>query len=249
LQQVYHTYGTEAYNRLTTDGVYDYLYDYEGNLLTRTKIADGSYREFTWDHRNRLTSVSDYDAETLLLQQVTYTYDAFDRLIGRQADRNGDYASDVTEAFIYDGDQIILQFAGESSPDALTHRYLWGPAVDQLLADEEVTSLAAAGTVSWALGDHQNTVRDVVQSSGGTTSVVNHNAYDSFGNQLTSTSPEHDLAFELRQQTHEFQRRARPRLRLHRPLHRPRHRPPMERQHARRRTLVRPTNRQMAKRR
>jgi hypothetical protein len=44
----------------------------------------------------------------------------------------------------------------------LTDRYLWGPKVDQLLADEQVTSLAADGNVLWTLGDNQNTIRDVV---------------------------------------------------------------------------------------
>ncbi|MCC7087507.1 MAG: RHS repeat-associated core domain-containing protein [Pirellulales bacterium] len=134
-------------------------------------------------------------------QKVSYLYDAFDRLIGKRVDSDGDTGVDATEAYVYDGDQIVLQFGDDDdaalSDSDLTHRYLWGPAVDQLLADEAVTSLASAGTVSWALGDHQNTVRDVVQYDSGadTASVVDHNAYDSFGNKLSQTSPSHDLAF------------------------------------------------------
>ena len=54
---------------------------------------------------------------------------------------------------------------------ALTDRYLWGPgsgelsrsAVDQILADEQVTSLDSAGTTLWPLADNQGTIRDIVR--------------------------------------------------------------------------------------
>ena len=32
----------------------------EGNRTRRTKVSDGSYEDYTWDHRNRLTKVTFY---------------------------------------------------------------------------------------------------------------------------------------------------------------------------------------------
>jgi RHS repeat-associated protein len=76
-------------------------------------------------------------------------------------------------------------------------RYLWGPGVDMLLADESVSDPATAGNVFWMLGDDQNTVRDVVQYNSGTdsTSVVDHNTYDAFGNKLSQSNAANDVLF------------------------------------------------------
>lgn len=62
---------------------------------------------------------------------------------------------------------------------ALSHRYLHGPAVDMILADEKIE-----GGVLWPLTDHLGSVRDLVDSSG---DLQNHLVYDSFGN-ITSES-------------------------------------------------------------
>ena len=66
----------------------------------------------------------------------------------------------------------------------LTNRYLHGPAVDQILADEHVTSLTSAGDVLWPLADNLGSVRDIVDSTG---AVENHITYDSFGNVTSET--------------------------------------------------------------
>ncbi|MEW4455594.1 hypothetical protein AB1L30_23190 [Bremerella sp. JC817] len=88
---------------------------------------------------------------------------------------------DESGTFIYDGNQILLELDDSGDVD---HRLLWGPSVDQLLADEN-----ASGDVLWALTDHLNTVRDWIEydEATDTTSVVNHIAYDSFGNVLSET--------------------------------------------------------------
>jgi RHS repeat-associated protein len=81
----------------------------------------------------------------------------------------------------------------------LSHRYLWGPAVDQILADEQLPappsgSLPTANcpppTVVWPLTDNQGTVRDlaVYNAATGVTSVANHRVYDSFGNLESQTN-------------------------------------------------------------
>jgi len=58
---------------------------------------------------------------------------------------------------------------------AVQDRYMWGPAVDQLLSQED-----GSGNVLWALGDNQNTIRDWVNFSAGT--VADHVSYDAYGN-------------------------------------------------------------------
>ena len=77
-----------------------------------------------------------------------------------------------------------------------SHRYLWNPqAVDYLLADEQVDfdpNVGVSGDyvtdhVYHALGDNQNTIRDVVEYSGGTTLLKTHRLFDSFGDITTET--------------------------------------------------------------
>jgi RHS repeat-associated protein len=136
-------------------------------------------------------------------------YDAFNRLVGEMVTQ-GD-GSWTKTAFAYDGNQIVLQFDGSGSPlppgegqgeggpltiANLSHRYLWGPAVDQLLADEKLqaasgggSNLTTPGAVSWALTDNEGTVKDlaVYNTSTGTTSIENHRVLDAYGNVLTQT--------------------------------------------------------------
>jgi RHS repeat-associated protein len=111
-------------------------------------------------------------------------------------DADGDEDFDSERFFAYDGNQIVLAFDGDSDTD-LTNRYLWGSVVDQILADEQVTSLGSAGDVIWPLTDHLGTARDLAQYNAGTdtTSVTNHRVYDSFGNLVSETNAAVDHLF------------------------------------------------------
>jgi hypothetical protein len=94
------------------------------------------------------------------------------RAQGRRLDADGAGAGGLTDTFwVYDGDQAILEFAGGAAT-APSHRYLWGPAVDQILADEQVATGSPAD-VRWPMADWQGTVRgglheryDTCQSEG-----------------------------------------------------------------------------------
>ena len=76
---------------------------------------------------------------------MTYTYDMFNRWIGETV-TDGSGTVTINRKFVYDGNQIVLQFDSTASGDLaaanLSHRYLYGPAVDQVLADEQVSSLS-----------------------------------------------------------------------------------------------------------
>jgi RHS repeat-associated protein len=173
-------------NQLQQDADYWYGYDDEGNIVARAKKSgtepDGStYREFGWDHRNRLTSVTDrVGAGGTIKQQVTYTYDAFNRLVKRTIQING--GAITTGYFVHDGDQIVFEL--ESDGD-VTHRLLWRPAVDEALADE-----TGAGTSYWYFTDHLGTVRDVATYNATTdiTTIANHIAFDAFGRRVSETN-------------------------------------------------------------
>jgi RHS repeat-associated protein len=94
---------------------------------------------------------------------------------------------ETTQRFVYDGEDLILAFSG--STNVLTNRYLYGPATDEILADERITT-GTAGTVTWSLGDNLGTIRDLVQynAATGTTTVVNHIRYDTFGQIVSQTN-------------------------------------------------------------
>ncbi len=40
-----------ANNQISTDSVYNYTWDFEGNMTSRTSIATGDKEEFSYDHR------------------------------------------------------------------------------------------------------------------------------------------------------------------------------------------------------
>ena len=173
-------YETGLHNRLLNDGTYSYTYDNEGNRLTRTETATGTIDEYTWDYRNRLTSITTKDSNGIVIKTAEYTYDAYDRRIEKVVDEDGaGPKAATTEGYVYDGDHIALVFDGDGT---LTHRYLHGPQIDQVLAEE-----TADGQVRWALTDNQGTVRDVIDNQG---NILNHISYDSFGQITSQTNTE-----------------------------------------------------------
>jgi RHS repeat-associated protein len=190
------SYDTGPDNRLLDDGTYTYTYDNEGNRLTRvlkTGTSDEYRTEYTWDHRNRLTKVTFKNNSNVTTKVVEHTYDAANQWISRTVDTDGDSDPDLKTIFIHDAGQIVMELENSvSSPtdeltkDDLTHRYLWGPAVDMLLADEQVEDLfdADENEVLWALTDHLGTVRDLVDHDG---QVRMHRAFDAFGKIMFET--------------------------------------------------------------
>ncbi len=186
-------------NRLQSDALFTYTYDKEGNLLTKKSLgATPLHVTYVWDYRNRLTSVvyRQYDPTQALpegvttnpiTKQVDLSYDALDRLIGYSVDRDGAGPLDVaTDQFVYDGDQIYLQM---DSSNRITHRYLAGPGVDQVLIDE-VYSYLPSGSLDrrvpqFLVADHQGSVRAVVD--GLTGSTLERMEYNGFGELIRAT--------------------------------------------------------------
>ena len=137
---------------------------------------------------------------TQLKAQVGTTNDfvnnAYNNLVRRRLDADGAGGGAFTEKlWIYDGDEAILEFAS-STATAPSHRYLWGPAVDQILADEQVAT-GSPNDVRWPLADWQGTVRDVATYNAATnvTTIANHKVYEAFGKVFSESGPTVDTIF------------------------------------------------------
>jgi RHS repeat-associated protein len=185
-------YTTGDHNRLTSDGTYNFTYDNEGNVLTKTNISTSESVEYTWDHRNRLTKVTFKNSGGTATEIIEYAYDHGQRWVRKTLDTNADGTIESSQVFVHDNGQIVLDFQKTGTTAAsnsdLANRYLWGTNVDELLTDEAVDD-GSEDDNRWALTDHLNSVRDLVVYNPvtGTVSVVKHVAYDAFGN-VTSDS-------------------------------------------------------------
>ena len=165
-------YTTGTNNELTSDGTYTYTYDAEGNRISKTNTANTERELYTWDHRNRLTSVTKqtYDTETQTwetVQIVEYTYD-YNNIWIRKV------VGDSKTIFIPENYQTTVQIDNGT----VSHHYLWTPnQQDKLLADTKTNGIL------WSLTDHLGTIRDIL---GATTT---HLIYDAFGNLISGTNP------------------------------------------------------------
>jgi RHS repeat-associated protein len=158
-------------NQILGDGTNRYAYDAEGNLTSRSNTLTGLVSSYYWDHRNRLVSVLDRNPGGVVMQTVTFVYDAMNRRLSKTV--NGQ----VTR-FLYNGDDSWADLDGSST---VTARYLHGARIDELLACQRVSDGRG-----WYLTDHLGTVRDIANAAG---VAVAHVDYSSFGQVLGVSNP------------------------------------------------------------
>jgi len=186
------TYTTGDNNQTTSDGTYSYLFDEEGNRTAKfidedesgtLNTGDTDITEYSWDHRNRMTEAAhratfsgsvDWTAE--------YKYDSQNRRIAALYDTDGDAVLDREERYVWNGKNVALDFVdadggGETYSLDLARRYLWGAAVDQLLAQETVDN-GGPEDILWPATDNLGSVRSLVASTG---SIAATYTYDTFG--------------------------------------------------------------------
>lgn len=187
------SYQTDALNRVVDDGTYTYTYDADGNQLTRTHKSTGEFTQYGWDHRNRLTSVVGYaSAGGALLDRVDYVYDYRDRRIARAFDPRDvligpQLPVSYTHYLYNDDDQLLLELANGD----VTHRYAYGPLVDQVLLDESDVS-GGGREMRWLHADHQGTIRDITNNAG---TIIDRRTFDSFGRTISDSSAAVDTLF------------------------------------------------------
>ena len=181
--------------------------------------GDTDITVYQWDARGRLSEAVEYPSYSAYnttgpTEIIDYLYDTENRWIGENI-CNGSGLIEHETRFAYDGNEILMQFDEDfatpltsaqaaSEPmtnENLSHRYLWQPdAVDQLMADEQVTTPGAPGSVVFPLTDQEGTIHDLavatLNSSTGlmNTTVVNHIVYDAFGNVESSVNPQTGLS-------------------------------------------------------
>ncbi len=112
------SYTTGDHNRLTSDDTYNYTYDGEGNVHTKTTIATGESVEYTWDHRNRLTKVTYKNSGGTATKIVEYAYDYGQRWVRKTLDTDADATIESSRIFVHDSGQIVLGFEKTGTGDA-----------------------------------------------------------------------------------------------------------------------------------
>ena len=155
-------------NQLTADTNYTYQYDDNGNLIKKTLLTTGSFTQYTYDAENRLTQVEDFAAgNPTPAFTSTYRYDGLGRRIEKVA--NGQ-----TKRYIYDGEDILLEYDGAN---VLQARYTHGPGIDEPIA------VTKAGSTFYYHQDGLGTVTELTDING---AVAKAYAYDTYGNILES---------------------------------------------------------------
>ncbi|HUG68651.1 MAG TPA: RHS repeat-associated core domain-containing protein, partial [Pirellulaceae bacterium] len=92
------------------------------------------------------------------------------------------------------GDHLLLRFDDAGN---LSNRYVHGPAIDQILADEQINPVTGGSNTIWPLTDNLGTIRDLADFDdvNGLTSVANHIVYDSFGKRVSESNAAIDHLF------------------------------------------------------
>ena len=158
-----------AGNQLTADAAHAYQYDDNGNLTRKTLLATGNFTQYTYDAENRLVKVEDFVAgNPTPAFTSTYRYDGLGRRIEKVA--NGQ-----TTRYIYDGEDILLEYDGAS---ALLARYTHGPGIDEPIA------VTKGGSTFFYHQDGLGTVTDLTDATGATAKSY---AYDAYGNIVDQT--------------------------------------------------------------
>ena len=90
---------TGVANRLATDGTWTYTYDFEGNVATKTRISDGRYWSYGYDHRNQMTSaVEKTSASGTVVDAISLYYDVYGNAVAKDVDGTlTGYAFEITD--------------------------------------------------------------------------------------------------------------------------------------------------------
>jgi RHS repeat-associated protein len=120
-------------------------------------------------------------------------------------------ANAVTERYVLDdihnglassdGGNVVLDFVDPDGSGAqaiaMSKRYLYGEAVDQLFAQEDLSkTLGDAARNLWPLVDNLGTVRDLAKQDG---TIAVHYKYDSFGNVTSGDTSQTRYLFTSRE--------------------------------------------------
>lgn len=177
--------------RIQDDGQYTYVYDNNGNMLTKSSKVQGISYAFEYNSRNQMKKAFVLSSPLAVPNKtVFYSYDALGRRTQKAvSDNNG---ASYTRKYIYDGDNIIAEIDGNNRllasythspllPDDLLAVHFTNHAVKSTNGGDALTDQYAmtqsAGNFYY-LKDHLNTVMDIINSQG---NVVQTYDYSAFG--------------------------------------------------------------------
>lgn len=151
-------------NRLVSDEDFNYSYDNNGNMISKTAKVGGAVTSYTYDSENQLIQINLPNGDV-----VSYSYDGLGRRI--QMTQNG---LPVTR-YVYDNEDIILEYDDSS---VLQASYTHGLGIDEPLIMNRNSSNF------YFHADGLGSIVDLTDSSG---TVVQSYVYDSFGNIVSQT--------------------------------------------------------------
>ncbi|HOI72876.1 MAG TPA: RHS repeat-associated core domain-containing protein [Syntrophales bacterium] len=180
----------DAGNRLLEDRDHRYEYDANGNLVRKTGTGPlGAVTTYRYDDENNLIGAE--IALGPLTTEIEYAYDPFGRRIAKTVKREielGDREFSIpaprTIRYVYDNEDVILEYLKHGDREARTASYLHGPGIDEPLAVERRRPpLFGNGgfEVFDYLADGLGSVTGLTDSKG---RLVQRYEYDSFGNPL-----------------------------------------------------------------
>ncbi|MCX6879255.1 MAG: fibro-slime domain-containing protein [Verrucomicrobia bacterium] len=143
-------YVTGPDNQLLADGIHNYTYDNEGNMVIRTHTGTGVVTTYEYDYRNRMVRVTDRSGGTVT-QTVEFGFDAVNRRLSEAV--NG-----VVQHFAYNGDDSWMDV---DQAGAKSSHYLVGLQIDEMIAQQRGSDRSA-----WYLADHLGSIRNVISQQG-----------------------------------------------------------------------------------
>lgn len=155
------TYGYQPFNRLMSTSNAGYLYDNNGNLISKT---ENGTTQFVWDFENRLTQVV-----TPAAGSVSYKYDALGRRIQRAP------SSGVSTNYVYDGADVVKDLNSDGS----SVEYLNGPGIDNKIRQKGSSN----NTTFYFSSDNLRSTAALTDARG---KLVERLSYDSYGNSAGS---------------------------------------------------------------
>jgi RHS repeat-associated protein len=163
------TYGYQPFNRLVTTSTASYIYNNNGNVISKTDATGTT--QFVWDFENRLTQVV-----TPSSGNATYKYDALGRRIQRTP------SSGISTNFVYDGQDVVKDLNSDGS----AIEYLNGPGIDHKIRQKG----ASSSTTYYFTRDHLGSTTALTGTTG---KLVERQTYDAYGNSAGSTRTRYDF--------------------------------------------------------